>query len=245
MAVVLLKELADRLESTGRPEAKELAAAMREYRAELLQAWNRDLGDRSFPRRAWLTGQESCGESDVARTPGYALQIPEMPIERKRSLISEVENRLMAGEALGARQREKPAINEGMQIVQPGTRENGGFRGITQRPLNSGRRSIDRAKAWTMMRNMTFSNFSEHFPNDWPGRWTHADAVDASISKHNGMAPIPGLRAPPCLAALLLPAPERRSLTSSPAPERESDQVPARKTYLFAKWITMTALKPS
>jgi len=192
MAVVLLKELPDRLESTGRSEAKELAAAMREYRAELLQAWNHDLGERSFPRRAWLNGQESCGEKDMWLEPqGYALQIPEMSLDRKRKVISEVENRLMAGEALGARQMEKPAINEGMQIVQPGTRENGGFWYSLNGPLILGVASIDRARAWTMLRNMTFSNFSEHFPNYWPGRWTHADAVDASVSKHNGMAPIP------------------------------------------------------
>ena len=41
---------------------------------------------------------------------GYALQIPEMPQERKPQLFAAVEKRLIDGETLGARQKEKPTV---------------------------------------------------------------------------------------------------------------------------------------
>jgi len=192
MAIVLLRELPDQIVATGRHEANELAQAMREYRDLLLKAWNADLGERSFPRRAWLGAEEACGEDDMWLEPqGYALQIPEMPRERKERLFAEVEKRLINGEALGARQKEKPPVYDVADVAKPGTRENGGFWFALNGPLILGVASFDRTKAWSLLRRMTFANFASRFPSYWPGRWSNADAVDSAVSSQNGMTPLP------------------------------------------------------
>ena len=198
MAVVLLKDLPDQLDQAGRPEANELSQAMREYRAELLEAWNADLGERSFPRRAWLGSQGSCGESEMWLEPqGYALQIPEMSPERKQELFAQVEKRLMEGEALGARQQEKPPDYGNIGAAEPGTRENGGFWFSLNGPLILGVATFDRSRSWSLLRRMTFANFASTFPSYWSGRWTNADSVASSVSPHNGMTPVIGLCAHP------------------------------------------------
>jgi len=192
MAIVLLKELPELLHKSRNNLSAPIAAAMLEYRAELLQAWLRDLGNRRFPRRAWLGNNESCGETEMWVEPqGYALQIAETPTAQKQALLAEIEKRLMDGETLGARQKEKPTIYVGLDVATPGTRENGGFWFSLNGPLILGVNSFDRAKAWAMLRRMSFANYAEHFPDYWPGRWSSADSVDSTVGAHNGMTPIP------------------------------------------------------
>jgi len=198
MAIVLLKELPDQLGQTGRPEANELAQAMREYRAELLAAWNADLGERSFPRRAWISSNESYGESEIWLEPqGYALQIPEMSRERKQQLFAEVQKRLIDGEALGARQQQAPPTYDVANAAKPGIRENGGFWFSLNGPLILGVASFDRSMSWSLLRRMTFANFASRFPSYWSGRWTNADSIESSLSPHNGMTPVIGFCAHP------------------------------------------------
>lgn len=59
MAIVVLGDLAPLLKRANDPGGAELAAAMVEYRSELLKAWMRDVGDRPFPRRAWTDSTTS------------------------------------------------------------------------------------------------------------------------------------------------------------------------------------------
>jgi cellobiose phosphorylase len=192
MAIVLLKELPELLHNAENNLAAPIVAAMQEYRAELLQSWLWDLGERKFPRRAWLGNNESCGEREMWVEPqGYALQIPETPAAQKQALLAEIEKRLIDGEALGARQKEKPTVYEGMEVAQPGTRENGGFWFSLNGPLILGVNSFDHEKAWAMLRRMSFANYAERFPEYWPGRWSNADSVDSTAGAHNGMTPIP------------------------------------------------------
>jgi cellobiose phosphorylase len=153
---------------------------------------------RSFPRRAWISYNESYGENEIWLEPqGYALQIPEMSQERKQRLFTEVEKRLINGEALGARQQENPPVYDVRGVAEPGTRENGGFWFSLNGPLILGVASFDRGKSWSLLRRMTFANFATRFPNYWSGRWTNADAVDSSVSPHKGMTPVIGLCAHP------------------------------------------------
>ena len=198
MAIVLLKDLPDQLDQTGRQEAKELSQAMREYRAELLAAWNADLGERSFPRRAWISYNESYGENEIWLEPqGYALQIPEMSRERKQRLLAEVEKRLMDGEALGARQQENPPTYDVANAAKPGIRENGGFWFSLNGPLILGVATFDRKKSWSLLRRMMFANYASSFPNYWSGRWTNADSIESSLSSHKGLTPVIGFCAHP------------------------------------------------
>jgi cellobiose phosphorylase len=186
MAIVILADAANALDAAQIPEAAELTAAMREYRSQLNQAWMRDLGDRAFPRRAWTWSDSALGEKEMWLEPqGFALQIPEFPADRKRRLYAELEHRLLAGEAMGPRQVEKPAVQPG---TPQGSRENGGFWYALNGPVILGVATFDGAAAETLLRRMTFANFTRAFPDYWTGQWTASDSLDSSLLKTNGLS---------------------------------------------------------
>ena len=186
MALVILGDLASAIDALPFPEAAELTAAMREYRSELQTAWNRDLDDRAFPRRAWMDAKTPLGEDDMWLEPqGYTLLIPEFSIERKRRLFTQLQNRLLAGEAVGPRQVEKPTTRSG---TPQGSRENGGFWYALNGPVVLGVATFDPAAARDLLRRMTFSNYAAHFPDYWTGRWSASDSLDSSLLPTNGLS---------------------------------------------------------
>ncbi len=186
MAVVILADLADRLDAAQLPESAEFIASLREYRAQLHNAFMRDLGDRAFPRRAWAWLNESLGENDMWLEPqGFTLQIPEFPADRKRRLYAELEHRLLAGEAMGPRQIEKPVVEPG---TPQGSRENGGFWYALNGPVVLGLATFDRSAAEDLLRRMTFANYARSFPDYWTGQWSASDSLDSSLLKTNGLS---------------------------------------------------------
>ncbi len=186
MAIVILGDLAPLLKRANDPEGAELAAAMLEYRGELLEAWMRDLGDRPFPRRAWTDSTTSLGEDNMWLEPqGFALLIPEMGTERKRALLAELQSRLLASEKMGARQIEKPLVHPG---TPQGSRENGGFWYALHGPLVLGTATIDRELAESLLKRMTFANYAKNFPEYWTGRWSASDSLDSSLLPTEGLA---------------------------------------------------------
>lgn len=186
MAIVILGDLATTIDSLHDSAATELTAAMREYRTQLNEAWMADLGDRKFPRRAWTDNKSSLGDDNMWLEPqGFALLIPEFSTERKRQLYAEVERRLLAGEAMGARQIETPVTQPG---TPPGSRENGGFWYALNGPLVLGVATFDPQAAEGLMRRMTFANYARAFPNYWTGQWTASDALDSALLKTNGLS---------------------------------------------------------
>jgi Glycosyl hydrolase 36 superfamily, catalytic domain len=186
MALVILGDLASVLDALQLPEAAELTAAIREYRSELHAAWSRDLDNRAFPRRAWMDATTPLGEGDMWLEPqGYTLLIPEFSIERKRRLFTQLQSRLLAGEALGARQIEKPTPRSG---TPQGSRENGGFWYALNGPLVLGVATFDRAAADDLLRRMTFNNYAAHFPDYWTGRWSASDSLDSSLLPTQGLS---------------------------------------------------------
>ncbi|HTY83250.1 MAG TPA: hypothetical protein VMB19_03480 [Silvibacterium sp.] len=186
MAIVILGDLAPLLKRANDPEGAELAAAMLEYRGELLEAWMRDLGDRPFPRRAWTDSTTSLGEDNMWLEPqGFALLIPEMGTERKRALLTELQSRLLVSEKMGARQIEKPLVHPG---TPQGSRENGGFWYALHGPLVLGTATIDREQAESFLKRMTFANYAKNFPEYWTGRWSASDSLDSSLLPTEGLA---------------------------------------------------------
>jgi hypothetical protein len=180
MAVVILGDLTSQL------GASELTAAMREYRGQILQAYLRDLGERPFPRRAYVQNNQAYGDTDMWLEPqGFTLLIPEFGLERKRRLFGEIERRLLAGEALGARQIEKPTPKNG---TPPGSRENGGFWYALNGPLILGVATFDRATSLALLKRMTFANFARRFPRYWTGRWAASDSLDSSLLPSEGLS---------------------------------------------------------
>ncbi|MGC1384033.1 MAG: hypothetical protein WA823_09650 [Candidatus Acidiferrales bacterium] len=186
MAIVILGDLAPLVKRANDPEAAELNAAMLEFRAELLKAWMLDLADRPFFRRAWTDATTSLGEDNMWLEPqSFALLIPEMSIERKRELLTELQRRLLAPEKLGARQIEKPVANVG---TPQGARENGGFWFALNGPLVLGTATIDQDLAENLLKRMTFDHYAKCFPDYWTGQWSASDSIDSSLLPSEGLA---------------------------------------------------------
>lgn len=186
IAIVFLGDLAKQLQQVGDAEARELAAAMLEFRGQLLQAWTVDLGDRAFPRRAWTDATTSLGEDNLWLEPqGFALLIPEMAVDKKRKLMAEVQRRVLNSEKMGARQIEKPLVHPG---TPQGSRENGGFWYALHGPLVLGADTFDHELAESLLRRMTFANFAKHYPDYWTGQWSASDSLDSSLLPSEGLA---------------------------------------------------------
>ncbi len=190
MALVVLGDLATRLSSLhlagASTEVEELVANIRAFRDALLSAFMADWGDRAFPRRAYLGGGRSVGEDEMWLEPqGYALQIAELREEQRRSLCAEIQRRLLQGEALGARQIEKP---EHRGSTLPGTRENGGFWFALHGPVVLGAAMLDRATAQRLLKRLTLAWYAEQYPKFWVGHWTGSDSWDSSLAPQSGLS---------------------------------------------------------
>jgi len=191
MAIVILGDLATVIDALHLPgttgsDATELTAAMREYRAEVQSAWDRDLDDRAFPRRAWMDARTPLGEDNMWLEPqGYTLLIPEFSVERKRRLFTQLQQRLLKGESQGPRQIEKPTPRSG---TPQGSRENGGFWYALNGPVILGVATFDRAAARDLLHRMTFANYAQHFPDYWTGRWSASDSLDSSLLPTQGLS---------------------------------------------------------
>ncbi len=181
MAVVILGDLASVL-----PQGDEFTAALREYRGEILRAYLRDRGPRPFPRRAYIQGNQAYGDGDMWLEPqGFTLLIPELDWDRKGRLWAEIKRRLVSGEALGARQIEKPVAKA---ATEAGSRENGGFWYALNGPLILGVATFDREAAGELLTKMTFSNYARRFPKYWTGQWAASDSLDSSLLPSEGLS---------------------------------------------------------
>jgi cellobiose phosphorylase len=159
---------------------------MREFRTQLNQAWLHDLGVRAFPRRAYTDYKTPLGEDNMWLEPqGYALLIPEFPNERKHKLFAQVEQRLLAGEPMGARQIERPTAQSS---TPAGARENGGFWYALYGPLVLGVATFSKETAERLLRRMTFAQFASKFPDYWTGQWSASDSLDSSLLKTSGLS---------------------------------------------------------
>jgi hypothetical protein len=188
MAVVVLGDLARELERAAPvlpAQAATLVAALREHRARLLAAYLADWGERPFPRRIYVRGGEAYGEDEMWLEPqAFTLLIPELPAARKRALFNEVERRLMRGEALGARQIERPQAHPGWEA---GSRENGGFWYALNGPLILGVGSFDPVTAVTMLKRIGYASYAKRFPGFWAGQWSAADNLESSLMTTEGL----------------------------------------------------------
>jgi Glycosyl hydrolase 36 superfamily, catalytic domain len=186
MAIVILGNLATAIDALNDPAATELTGAMREYRTQLHDAFMHDLGDRAFPRRAWIDYKTPLGEDNMWLEPqGYTLLIPEFSIARKQQLFAELQRRLLSHEAMGARQIENPTPQS---ATPTGSRENGGFWYALNGPLILGVSTFDHNAAESLLRRMSFVNYARNYPQYWTGQWSASDSLDSSLIKTSGLS---------------------------------------------------------
>jgi len=193
MAVVVLGDLADQLAASGsdqrlashRREIGDLVDAFREYRTRLLSAFMKDWGARAFPRRIYVQDEQAVGADTMWLEPqAFTLLIPEVRADRRAALLSEIDARLMKGEALGARQIESPEAHPGWEV---GSRENGGFWYALNGPLILGVGTFDHARAEDLLQQMSFAHFAQRFPTFWAGQWSASDTIESSLIASEGL----------------------------------------------------------
>ena len=186
MAIVILGDLAETLKRFDTSaDSTEIALAASQYRGELLKAFMADWGSAPFPKRMYFQNR-AVGAGEMWLEPqGFTLLIPELPVDRKRALYAELRSRLMAGEAMGPKQNERPVPEPGSP---PGSRENGGFWYALTGPVVLGLAQFNRDAADGMLRQMTFANFHRHFPAYWTGQWSASDALDSAALPTEGLS---------------------------------------------------------
>lgn len=177
MAIAILQNLIPSLARL--PQANKLVESMKSYERKINDAFLRDLGDRTFPRRMYFDGK-SIGENDMWLEPmGYLLQIKDFPLERKQTLYYEMQKRLYSNEKLGARQQEAP--QQEVPGLEKGSRENGGVWYSLNGPVIAGMKEVSQSEAWRLLHKMTFKNNATQYPHYWTSYWSSSDNVESSL----------------------------------------------------------------
>lgn len=140
-------------------------------------------GQRFLPR-AFVEGKP-WGADDLFLEPQiFALLNPYTEREAKLELWGEIKNRVMKGEALGARQRESPPNYD---RFSSGNRENGGIWYALNGPLVLAVAEIAPEDAYQIFQKMTLKNHAQAFPAQWPGQWSGPDNYESSLRPTSGM----------------------------------------------------------
>lgn len=188
LAIVALGRIAPQLAHLS-AAARPLAEAMVAWRADLLAAFLRDLGDRAFPRRAYVGTAGAIGDTEMWLEPAaFALMIPELGMARRRAIADALFARLAAGEPLGPRQIERAGP---MHDLQFGERENGGIWPALTGPAILGLLEFDPARARDLMARWSFANFARRHPGYWMGRWSASDSFDSARLPAGGTSVFP------------------------------------------------------
>ena len=188
LAIVALGRLAPQLARLS-VQSRPLADAMTAWRADLLAAFTRDLGERTFPRRAYLGKAGAVGDSEMWLEPAaFALMIPELGLPRRRAIADALFARLATGEPLGPRQIERAGP---MHDLQFGEREDGGLWSALTGPAILGLLEFDLARARDLMARMSFANYARQHPAYWTGAWSASDSLDSARLPTGGTSVFP------------------------------------------------------
>lgn len=162
-----------------------LCASMEVYRKDVLDAFVKDLGDRTFPRRMYFAGKPYGEENMFLEPQGFTLQIAELTLEQKKTLYSEMQKRIYAGEKLGAREQQTPEFED--DHYEKGSRENGGFWWALNGPVIVAVNEFDHEEAMRLLQNMSLYNYAKQFPQYWSSYWSAADNVESSLIIEEGL----------------------------------------------------------
>ena len=172
--------------STSEKQLNNLSKSMTMFRTGVLNAFMKDLGDRTFPRRMYFN-RKAYGEENMFLEPqGFTLQIPELAVERKRTLYEEMKKRVYKGEKLGARQQQTPEFDD--PAFDYGSREDGGFWYALNGPVICGVAEFDKPEALKLLKMMSFDNFAKCYPNYWSSYWSASDNIESCLIPTEGLA---------------------------------------------------------
>lgn len=164
------------LEASKNAHASPLITALTDYHTQIEQSYMRDLGDRTFSARAYLSRILAFGVDNVCLEPqGYLLQIPGLPTARKREIYEYVKSKVLTPEKIGMRTRERPLWGRKPEG------EDGGIWFSLEYPVLLGVATFDKEEAWSLLMKFSFHNFAQQYPDYWVGQWTAADEVNSTL----------------------------------------------------------------
>ncbi|MEH0152595.1 hypothetical protein V6R21_00535 [Limibacter armeniacum] len=164
-------------------EVDRLLESITYQRKTMLENVMKDWGGATYLRRFyWI--DESVGHDKIYLWPqAFALQIPEVSIEKKQALLQEVEEKLIKPEKVGARLMEGNfPLKRGEHYAEIGCGENGGCWYSPFGQLVIGTAEVDIDKAWQFFERTTFRHISSQYPDLWIGQWTSSDYVNSSLT---------------------------------------------------------------
>lgn len=192
VALAVLPKLVAELTQSKNAQAAPLATALETYRAALEQNYMRDLGDRKFSARAYLSPKLKFGVDNVCvEAQGYLLQIPGLATERKKEIYEYVKSKVLAPEKIGIRTRERSLWGRNPDG------EDGGIWFSLEYPMLLGVATFDKDEAWSLLMKFSFHNYALQYPNYWVGQWTAADEVNSTLYREG-------------LYAFWVPSPDRK-----------------------------------
>lgn len=177
MALSILPVLADQLEAASADT--HLVSSIRVWRQQLYNAYMKDWGSRSYPRRMYFAGR-NFGENNLFLEPmGFTLQVEDIPLERRQQLYREMQQKLYQGEKIAARQQEDPELTS--DDLDYGSRENGGIWYSLNGPVICGVATFDKAEAMRLLKQMSLANHARQYPQYWSAYWSSADNIESSL----------------------------------------------------------------
>ncbi|QHW00378.1 GH36-type glycosyl hydrolase domain-containing protein [Spirosoma endbachense] len=176
MVLAIFPKLIAALEKATNADASSFISALTEYRTTVEQSYLKDLGDRKFSARAYLSPKLRFGLDNVCLEPqGYLLQSPGLPTSRKREIYEYVKSKVLAPEKIGIRTRERSLWGRNADG------EDGGIWFSLEYPVLLGVATFDKAEAWSLLIKFSFHTYAEQYPDYWVGHWTAADEVNSTL----------------------------------------------------------------
>lgn len=169
--------------SDQKPYIEKLCTSLDQYREHIWKSFLKDNGERTFARRMYFN-RKPVGDDNMFLEPqGFLMQVEDFSIQQKKVLYTEIKDRILDDEVLGARQEEKMELSEDFF----GSRENGGIWYSLNGPLIIGLSTWNKDAAWELFHRLTLKNQTEHFPQYWSCYWSSFDSVDSSILPSEGL----------------------------------------------------------
>ena len=185
MALSILPVLADQLEAALADT--HFVSSIRIWRQQLYDAYMKDWGNRSYPRRMYFA-RRNFGENNLYLEPmGFTLQVQDIPLERRQLLYREMCQKLCQGEKIAARQQEDPELTS--DDLDYGSRENGGIWYSLNGPVICGLATFDKQEAMKRLKQMSLANHARQFPQYWTTYWSSADNIESSLVASDKGAP--------------------------------------------------------
>lgn len=192
MALVILPTLEEALRAyqpvagTAAADVAQLVEEMAQYRASLLQAFLKDLGNRVYAPRCYIGFDDDAklrfGEDRLClEAQIWLMQLKELPEERRRQLADIVWQKIIAPEQVGARTRECPLWDQGAHG------EDGGIWFAHQGPLMVGLSTVEPKRARELFRRLSFHHIATCYPDYWVGHWTAPDSLESTLSDREGL----------------------------------------------------------